>query len=102
MLNGQPMGGKRRSAYFYDLWCMKYLPKFKWDHLTGAGRRLGRVEAADYQALPHRSEAEMGCFHKRSLERKKVLLHLWHPDTTAVACLVRMLPLLLWAAGHLA
>ncbi|GAB4820281.1 hypothetical protein N2152v2_007327 [Parachlorella kessleri] len=34
MLNGQPMGGKRRSAYFYDLWCMKYLPKFKWDHLT--------------------------------------------------------------------
>lgn len=34
MLNGQQMGGKRRSAYFYDLWCMKYLPKFKWDHLT--------------------------------------------------------------------
>ena len=21
MLNGQQMGGKRRSAYFYDLWC---------------------------------------------------------------------------------
>ena len=35
MLNGQQMGGKRRSAYFYDLWCLKYLPKFKWDHLTG-------------------------------------------------------------------
>lgn len=34
MLNGQQMGGKRRSAYFYDLWCIKYLPKFKWDHLT--------------------------------------------------------------------
>ena len=34
MLNGQPMGGKRRSAYFYDLWCLKYLSKFKWDHLT--------------------------------------------------------------------
>ncbi|EFN50823.1 hypothetical protein CHLNCDRAFT_11893, partial [Chlorella variabilis] len=34
MLNGQQMGGKRRSAYYYDLWCMKYLPKFKWDHLT--------------------------------------------------------------------
>lgn len=33
-LNGEPMGGKRRSAHFYDLWCMKYLPKFKWDHLT--------------------------------------------------------------------
>ena len=34
MLNGNPMGGKRRSAYHYDLWCLKYLPKFKWDHLT--------------------------------------------------------------------
>ena len=34
MLNGQQMGGKRRSAYYYDLWCLRYLPKFKWDHLT--------------------------------------------------------------------
>jgi ESF2/ABP1 family protein len=33
-LNGQQMGGKRRSAYHFDLWAMKYLPKFKWDHLT--------------------------------------------------------------------
>jgi hypothetical protein len=41
MLNGQQMGGKRRSAYFYDLWCIKYLPKFKWDHLTGGLGGLG-------------------------------------------------------------
>lgn len=34
MLNSQPIGGKHRSAYKYDLWCLKYLPKFKWDHLT--------------------------------------------------------------------
>jgi ESF2/ABP1 family protein len=33
-LNGQNMGGNRRSAHYYDLWCIKYLPKFKWDHLT--------------------------------------------------------------------
>ena len=33
-LNGNPMGGKRRSAYHYDLWCLKYLSRFKWDHLT--------------------------------------------------------------------
>lgn len=33
-LNGQPMGGRRRSAHYYDLWTIKYLPKFKWDHLT--------------------------------------------------------------------
>ena len=25
---------KRRSAFHYDLWCLKYLPKFKWHHLT--------------------------------------------------------------------
>ena len=35
MLNGQPMGGKRRSSHFYDLWTLRYLPKFKWDNLTG-------------------------------------------------------------------
>ena len=33
-LNGQQMGGRRRSAYHYDLWNLKYLSKFKWDHLT--------------------------------------------------------------------
>ncbi|KAK9795207.1 hypothetical protein WJX73_010342 [Symbiochloris irregularis] len=34
MLNSNPIGGKRRSAHHDDLWCLKYLPKFKWDHLT--------------------------------------------------------------------
>ena len=34
LLNGQPMGGKKRSSTYYDLWCIKYLPKFSWDHLT--------------------------------------------------------------------
>ncbi|GLC38253.1 hypothetical protein PLESTB_000940800 [Pleodorina starrii] len=33
-LNGQPIGGSKRSAYHYDLWTIKYLPKFKWDTLT--------------------------------------------------------------------
>jgi ESF2/ABP1 family protein len=33
-LNGQRMGGRRRSAYYDDLWCIKYLKHFKWDHLT--------------------------------------------------------------------
>jgi hypothetical protein len=34
MLNGNPIGGKRRGSHYSDLWCMKYLPKFKWDNLT--------------------------------------------------------------------
>lgn len=33
-LNGQQIGGKKRGAYYSDLWCLKYLSKFKWDHLT--------------------------------------------------------------------
>lgn len=34
MLNGTQMGGKLRSRYHDDLWTLKYLSKFKWDHLT--------------------------------------------------------------------
>ena len=35
MLNGQQMGGlKKRSKYYSDLWTMKYIPGFKWEHLT--------------------------------------------------------------------
>lgn len=34
MLNGEPMGGKKRSAYYYDLWNIRYLRNFKWDNLT--------------------------------------------------------------------
>lgn len=33
-LNNKQIGGRKRSAYYYDLWSLKYLPKFKWDHLT--------------------------------------------------------------------
>lgn len=34
MLNGQEIGGKKRSMFYYDLWNIKYLSKFKWDDLT--------------------------------------------------------------------
>ncbi|RKP11684.1 hypothetical protein BJ684DRAFT_12604, partial [Piptocephalis cylindrospora] len=33
-LNAQPIGGSKRSFYHEDLWTLKYLPKFKWNHLT--------------------------------------------------------------------
>ncbi|XP_050382670.1 pre-rRNA-processing protein ESF2 [Argentina anserina] len=35
MLNGEKIGGKKRSVFFHDLWNIKYLSKFKWDDLTG-------------------------------------------------------------------
>lgn len=38
------MGGKKHNVHYYDLWCMKYLPRFKWDHLT---------EEINYQRAVH-------------------------------------------------
>lgn len=35
MLNGEQVGGRKRSSFYYDLWNIKYLSKFKWDDLTG-------------------------------------------------------------------
>ncbi|KAF5752284.1 pre-rRNA-processing protein ESF2 [Tripterygium wilfordii] len=34
LLNGEQMGGKKRSQFYFDLWNIKYLSKFKWDDLT--------------------------------------------------------------------
>ncbi|KAK6267264.1 hypothetical protein QUC31_018101 [Theobroma cacao] len=34
MLNGEQVGGRKRSSFYYDLWNIKYLSKFKWDDLT--------------------------------------------------------------------
>ncbi|BFI34385.1 hypothetical protein AXG93_2278s1320 [Marchantia polymorpha subsp. ruderalis] len=34
MLNGESVDPRKRSAYHYDLWTIKYLKKFKWDNLT--------------------------------------------------------------------
>lgn len=28
------LGGKKRSSFFYDIWNIKYLSKFKWEDLT--------------------------------------------------------------------
>ncbi|KAI5837616.1 hypothetical protein DFP73DRAFT_310497 [Morchella snyderi] len=32
-LNATPIGGKKGSYYYDDVWNLKYLPKFKWHHL---------------------------------------------------------------------
>jgi len=34
MLNAQRIATKKGDFLYDDLWCMKYLPKFKWHHLT--------------------------------------------------------------------
>lgn len=34
LLNNNNFGGKKRSYYYDDIWNIKYLSKFKWNHLT--------------------------------------------------------------------
>ncbi|KAF3326224.1 pre-rRNA-processing protein ESF2 isoform X2 [Carex littledalei] len=33
VLNNEQIGGKKRSPFYYDIWNIKYLSKFKWDDL---------------------------------------------------------------------
>jgi ESF2/ABP1 family protein len=33
-LNMREIGGKRKNEYYHEMWNIKYLPKFKWHHLT--------------------------------------------------------------------
>lgn len=50
LLNGQPMGAKKRSRFHDDLWSLRYLRGFRWEHLNEAGgdarrERTNRVRA---------------------------------------------------------
>ena len=39
-LNATQIGGQKHSRYYDDLWNIKYLPKFRWTHLT---EKLGLI-----------------------------------------------------------
>ena len=47
-LNNNQVGGKRRQSWYWDLWNVKYLPKFKWGHLN---ERLAYEKAVHAQRL---------------------------------------------------
>eukprot|EP00042_Codosiga_hollandica_P023333 m.91394 g.91394 ORF g.91394 m.91394 type:complete len:318 (+) comp51142_c1_seq1:48-1001(+) len=47
-LNGQIVGGDRRNFHYNEIWSMKYLPKFKWHHLT---ERIAYERAVKEQRL---------------------------------------------------
>lgn len=44
-LNNTIIGGKKRNYYHDDIWNLKYLRKFKWDHLTEKVAYERRVRA---------------------------------------------------------
>lgn len=48
MLNGEQIGGKKRSQFYFDIWNLKYLSKFKWDDLT---EEIARKNAVREQKL---------------------------------------------------
>uniref|UniRef100_A0A6B2LCT1 RRM domain-containing protein n=1 Tax=Arcella intermedia TaxID=1963864 RepID=A0A6B2LCT1_9EUKA len=42
LLNGAPIGGGKRNTWYYDLWNIKYLRKFKWHHINDEIRQKER------------------------------------------------------------
>ncbi|XP_055329676.1 activator of basal transcription 1-like [Paramacrobiotus metropolitanus] len=74
-LNNQPVGGKRRAPYYESLWNMKYLHRFKWNHLT---ERL----AHERVVRKHRLRQEMAQakrqtnFYAKNIEQSKMLQRL--------------------------
>lgn len=47
-LNNTQVGGKKKQLWYWDLWNIKYLPKFKWGHLN---ERLAYEKAVHQQRL---------------------------------------------------
>jgi len=69
-LNCQPVGGKRRSKAHDQIWNIKYLPRFKWIHLS---ERLAYEAAVRQQRLRTEiSQVKREAEHfKNSVETKK-------------------------------
>ncbi|KAM4021360.1 activator of basal transcription 1 isoform 1-T2 [Anomaloglossus baeobatrachus] len=69
-LNNTPMGTRKKSRFHDDLWCMKYLHRFKWSHLS---ERL----AIERQVRRQRMRAEVSQvkretnFYLQNVERSK-------------------------------
>ncbi|KAJ1966057.1 snoRNA-binding rRNA-processing protein utp10, partial [Dipsacomyces acuminosporus] len=70
MLNSTAIGGKKHGFYHDDLWNLKYLPKFKWRHLT---EQLANEKASKEQRLENeisQSRRELDAYLK-SVDRAK-------------------------------
>ena len=66
-MNAQRIGTKKGDFWYDDLWCIKYLAKFKWHHLTeqiGMGPKKSHFPLplhfleANYQAYQNASRTE--------------------------------------------
>jgi len=48
LLNNKQISGRKTSQFYDSLWSMKYLPRFKWVHLT---ERMNYEQAVHKQRL---------------------------------------------------
>ncbi|CAL9047277.1 pre-rRNA-processing protein ESF2-like [Musa acuminata AAA Group] len=72
MLNGEQIGGKKRSAFYYDIWNIRYLSKFKWDDLIGelAGKKRECEEKLKLEISAAKRERD---FYMSKVEQSRAL-----------------------------
>ncbi|KAF8421266.1 hypothetical protein EV426DRAFT_609911 [Tirmania nivea] len=71
-LNATPVGGKKGSYYRDDVWVIKYLPKFKWHHLTAQIAHENAARQARLRAEVAQAHRENKTF-ARNVERAKMI-----------------------------
>jgi ESF2/ABP1 family protein len=71
-LNSQKMVGKKGNFYSEDVWNLKYLPKFKWHHLT---ERLAHEERLKRERLKVELEMErkVDDFYSEKMAKSKMI-----------------------------
>ncbi|KAG6811247.1 hypothetical protein H0H92_008365 [Tricholoma furcatifolium] len=72
MLNAQPIGGKKGTRWYDDVWTMKYLPRFKWNMLTEQVAHEAAIHAAKLRVELSQSRSEQQDYLK-NVELARVL-----------------------------
>lgn len=75
MLNGEQIGGKRRSSFYYDIWNIKYLSKFKWDDLISEIAEKNRVREQKLKMEISAAKRERD-FYMSKVEQSIALKHI--------------------------
>ena len=74
-LNGKPIGGKKKQPFSDELWTIKYLHKFKWNHLMEKLQFNKKLRDQKVKAEIAQSRRE-DAFIMKKYEQSKVIDHL--------------------------
>lgn len=71
-LNNTAMGGKKSNYYYDDIWNLKYLPKFKWIHLTEqlAYERQQRARRLQLEMTKAKTEVDL---YLKNVDKSKMI-----------------------------